>query len=274
MKKILLIVFIIFVLFLAGCNTNENMENSNVSENTNNQQQEEIIVNNNTDTNVNNSNKEIYLLSKYEENDYDIFSGDNIAVKLKRLEETYDYSQFEGESLVSIREEEYGKVKLEKIDGKIWVEIFSDSTIKSCVLKNNILSIVFFTPTYPHFEYNVLNIDIDSQKTLNTDEFIGLVNEDKQELERNVKQIEYELIKELCEEYATEETNLSIDDYELYQSESYFEEHFDFSEVKFYYNELGHLSFEFQTYFGMTGFGTAKYLYDIESREVMDKLVP
>ncbi len=274
MKEMLLIISIISVLFLAGCNRNENAENSNVSENTNNQQQEDIIVNNNADTNVYNSNEEKYLLSKYEENDYDIFTNDIVTVKLKRLEETHDYSQFEGEGLASIREEEYGKVKLEKIDGKIVVEIFSDSTIKSCVSKNNILSIVFFTPTYPHFEYNVLNIDIDSQKILNTDEFIELMNENKQELESNVKQIEYDLIKELCEEYTKEDANSSTDNYELYQSESYFEEHFDFSEVKFYYNDLGHLSFNFQTYFRMTGFGTAKYLYDIESREVIDKLEP
>ena len=49
MKKVLLVVSLISVLLLAGCNKNENVENSNLSETQNTQQQEEINVVSNED---------------------------------------------------------------------------------------------------------------------------------------------------------------------------------------------------------------------------------
>ena len=264
----------IFILFLTGCNVNENVENNILSGDIENQQQKVV---DNIDSQLENLEKDVYLLKRSEETIedviYEIFENESVIVKLMHMDETHDYSPFSGESLYNqtsyFGSVEYGKVNLIEKDGKIMVELYSDSNIEYCILKDNKLSIVLQSPTYPGTQYNVLNVDIKSRKTLNADEFIKSLGKDIEQLKNEIKQIEYSLIKEFCKEVKGDDLTQEL---ELYQSESYFEENFDFSKVVFYYNETGHISFNFETYFGIPGAGAAKYLYDLELGKVIERI--
>lgn len=236
------------------------------------------IENNQTQIDEEITENDVYLLRKREETIdniiYDIFESDSVTVKSRHMEERHDYSSFEGESLYSqttyFSVEEYGKINVIDNDGKIYIELFSDSNIKYCVLNKNILSIMMETPTYPGQRYNVLNFDMKGRKFLSTQEFIKLLERDTEQLKNEVKQIVYNLLKE----YGNEIKHGDIEkELELYKSESYFEENFDFLKVNFYYNELGHLCFNFEAYFGLPGAGPAKYLYDLEAGKVVGEIV-
>lgn len=249
MKKFLSIAIIIAVLSLAGCAKDNSVSEIKNDEKNNNVEQEQEMVNS-------------------------FFENDDVVVRLNILEEMHDYSEFSGESLYTqtsyLYNFEYGKVNLSEENGKIVLEVSCDSKIKFCNVNNKILSIVFETPTYPGTEYNVLNVDITSRKILSTKEFVQITDKSIDELKSIMENVEYELIKEISKEYSGE--NMSSEDFSLYASEEYFKENFDFDKIEFYYNELGHLSANFQTYFGITGSGPINYLYDLETKVVTDKI--
>ena len=273
MKKILLALSLISVFLLAGCNKNENVANLNIPENTGNQEQE-VANNNENQGEKESSENRVYSFTKREEIidniTYEIFENDNVVIKFEILEETHDYSQFEGYSLhnqTSYFEylDDYASVNLVEQDDKLLVELYSESAIESCILKGNLLSMVLKSPTYPGTEYNVLNIDIHSKKILDVAEFIEFTGKHKEALESAVKPVAYNLTREYSEELPNTDSNKNL-------TELNFEENFDFSRVQFYFNELGNLSSNFETYFGVPGMGAAKYLYDLELNEEIGRI--
>ena len=90
MKKILLVISLISVLLLTGCNKNENVDNVNISENTDNQVQE-ILENNQeiSQENPSNGEKDYKLSDKYDIDDSDL---DKIEYNIPMIYDEYLYS--------------------------------------------------------------------------------------------------------------------------------------------------------------------------------------
>ena len=260
MKKLFLGIALISVVLLTGCNTKDSEINNNGT---------------NTDGNNETGNVSSGDNDKQQSADGTVFENDDVIVKLNYLDETHDYSMFSGESVHKnihnpyfYNMVEYGKVNIIEEDGKVLVQISTDSTIESCTAKSDVISMLLKTPTYPGYDYNVLNIDIASKKILSIDEFIQSSNVDLEKLKSDVKQIEYNLIKDFCDKEIEAGYTSDVNDFELYRSIDYFEENFDFSGAEFYYNEEGNLSFNFESYVILIGGGPVHFVYDLEAEKL------
>ena len=264
MKKLLVVISMISIL-LTGCKTSENIEN----------EKQEEIINNETQSGERKEDNDEYLLARTRGTIETVFENENVIVKSIQFlnsEGHIAYFEPEDKELEDLYYRYNGEVNLLEDNGKMIIEIFGGS-FYSYTLNDSIISIVLEIVDIPGSHYNVVNIDLNSKSVLNNEEFIKIVGKDIEQLRNEVKQIEYNLTKEACDQMISNYSD--PDEYvsELYTNElKKVEENFDFSKVEFFFNELGNLSFNSDVYSGViAGIGTVDYLYDIDLKEIMIK---
>ena len=271
MKRFILVLFVISILFLAGCSLNENNSN-NISGDIDNQQQE-VVDNNVDESNIDESIEDEYSLARSRGTVKTVLENETVVVRsIQFLNSDGGLAHYApgDEELENLYYKYNGQINLRDVNGKTLVEVFGGS-FELCSLKDNILSIVLVIVDIPSSHYEICNIDIESKEILNNEDIIRIAGRNIEKLRGEVQQIEYKLTKETCDKMISNYPE--PDEYitELYKNElKEVEENFDFAKVEFYFNESGNLSFNSSMYSGViAGIGVIDYLYDIDLNKVI-----
>ena len=271
MRRFILVLSVISILFLAGCSLNKN-DSNNISGDVDNQQQE-VVDNNVDESNIDESIEDEYSLARSRGTVKTVLENETVVVRsIEFLNSDGGLAHYApgDEELENLYYKYNGQINLRDVNGKTLVEVFGVS-FELCSLKDNILSIVLLIVDIPISYYEICNIDIESKEILNNEDIIRIAGRNLEKLRGEVQQIEYKLTKETCDKMISNYPE--PDEYitELYKNElKEVEENFDFTKVEFYFNESGNLSFNSSMYSGaIAGIGVIDYLYDIDLNKVI-----
>lgn len=259
MKKILLIVSIISVLFLAGCNTKQNVNN-------------DVVENN--EENVNNQNT-------YSGDGNVIFENDSFVIVGTSAPEDAWYTP------------NYQIVTLDSIESGKFVIKYSWNSDVHYYINGNIVSLLVIAPYENGTDCYVYNIDVLSKKEISNKELIELAKADYSKCLEKVKQVTLDTIctNEVYNELKTlsdEVQNgiISFDDMMTTMAEKYqintdvnsvimaYEEESkkDASmDLKFYLNKNGDICFVKKYTDNQGSQSLGEYMYNLTKDEVIDE---
>ncbi len=263
MKKIFLVISIISVLFLAGCN-------KNIVENENNQVQEEQSNNQNTDININKNDNEEFLETTYSGEGNIIFENETLLLVGTKptADAWYEYSEDE---IFNMSMNDSGKLVLKYS----WYE-----NDVHYYINNNIFSLLIIKNFENGTSCDIYNIDMINQKEITDKELIQLVNLDYSKCIEKVKEI---TLKEICSKEEYERVKLLPGDETVYTDvvpmlaseivDAYEKElNKDSSEdTEFYLNENGDLCFDKVYIDNRPAIAEGEYMYNLTKDEEINK---